>query len=90
MGIVSGCKKPICKQVVVKFMLNYAFAWKIRSITAKKRKICAFSSYGSHIFGSLSIVEVRKNIKLRQRVQIKNPLIIFDEKKCGEYGYGIF
>nr|DAZ14252.1 MAG TPA: hypothetical protein [Caudoviricetes sp.] len=31
-----------------------------------------------------------KNIKLRQRVQIKNPLIIFDEKKCGEYGYGIF
>ncbi len=60
MGIVSGYKKPICKQVGVKFMLNYAFAWKIRSITAEKRKICAFSSYGSHIFGSLSIVGVRK------------------------------
>lgn len=33
---------------------------------------------------------VQKNRKLRQRVRIKNPLIIFDEKKCGEYGYGIF
>lgn len=31
-----------------------------------------------------------KTEKLRQRVRIKNPLIIFDEKKCVEYGYGIF
>ena len=28
--------------------------------------------------------------KLRQRVRIKNPLIIFDEKKYVECGYGIF
>ena len=28
--------------------------------------------------------------KSRQRVRIKNPLIIFDEKKYVECGYGIF
>ena len=40
---VSDCRKtPICKQVGVKFMPNYAFEWKLRSITAKNEKNMRF------------------------------------------------
>ena len=40
---VSVCRKtPICKQIGVKFMPNYAFAQKSRSITAKNEKNMCF------------------------------------------------
>ena len=39
----TDCRKtPICKQVGVKFMPNYAFEWKLRSITAKNEKNMRF------------------------------------------------
>ena len=39
----SVCRKtPICKQIGVKFMPNYAFAQKSRSITAKNEKNMCF------------------------------------------------
>ena len=41
--VCSDCRKtPICKQVGVKFMPNYAFAQKSRSITAKNEKNMCF------------------------------------------------
>ena len=42
-AVLSVCRKtPICKQIGVKFMPNYAFAQKSRSITAKNEKNMCF------------------------------------------------